>query len=776
MMSLSVLVRLQAIIFMSVKKHLRTVVSFFWLIVFSFTSQSLLAKDYFIESPSAFKKTVKKLRAGDVVTLKNGVWQDFDVAFYGKGKKDKPIILKPETKGRVILSGKSNLRISGEYIEVYGLVFKDGYSPRGEVVSFRRDKERHANNSRISEVVIDNFNKPRKFKQDYWVGMYGKNNRFDHNHLTGKKNRGVTMAVRLQGEEHWENNHRIDYNYFGPRPVFGSNGAETLRIGTSKYSLKQSNTIVEHNYFDRCNGEVEVISNKSGGNVFRNNTFFESRGTLTMRHGNGNLIEDNFFFGNHKDHTGGIRIINADQTVRNNYMYGLTGYRFGGAFVVMNGSYDPPINRYHQVKNATIENNSIIDSDYIQLAAGSDDERNAPPINSTMTNNLFYSSQPKDIFTVYDDISGIKYSRNVLTNVKKAPYKEGFFDIETQIEKDKYGVYHPVNPAIATVGISRDIRPITRDEVGVSWYPKSNPEKVFDLVPAVTVKPGLDSLTKAIAESKAGSVYNLLPGEYSVSKPIELNHAVSLIGQTNTANKSGEPAVSVSFLGQSLFTLNDGSSLKLHNLSISGSKSEKSSTGNSVIRTESAMLSNYQLLLDAVVVTGLNKRANFNFLTVSQYTVADLIEIANSKISDVSGSVLALDKETEDRGIYNAEYVTIKNSHFSNVDGGLVSLYRGGTDESTFGPHFSLTDSVMTNVGEQLSKDTVPMINLHGVQVTKIKNKRFLDSGAFIVNHTVGEPVTIITDNRFSKSSMPKITELVSSKKDTAVLQNNVEL
>ncbi|MDA9240746.1 polysaccharide lyase 6 family protein [bacterium] len=148
--------------------------------------------------------------------------------------------------------------------------------------------------------------------------MYGKHNRFDHNHLEGKRNKGVTMAVRLNAEASQENYHRIDHNYFGSRPVLGSNGGETLRIGTSHYSLSNSYTVVENNYFDRCDGEVEIISVKSGSNHISGNLFYESRGTLTLRHGNDNLVENNIFLGNGVEHTGGIRVINKRQTIRNN--------------------------------------------------------------------------------------------------------------------------------------------------------------------------------------------------------------------------------------------------------------------------------------------------------------------------------------------------------------------------------------------------------------------------------------------------------------------------
>ena len=43
----------------------------------------------------------------------------------------------------------------------------------------------------------------------------------------------------------------------------------------------------------------------------------------------------------------------------NNYLEGLTGTRFGAGLVVMNGVPDSPINKYHQVDGALIENNTL---------------------------------------------------------------------------------------------------------------------------------------------------------------------------------------------------------------------------------------------------------------------------------------------------------------------------------------------------------------------------------------------------------------------------------
>ncbi|MEM6793880.1 MAG: polysaccharide lyase 6 family protein, partial [Acidobacteriota bacterium] len=305
-----------------------------------------------VRTQAEYREASEKLEPGDTVVLADGEWRDFEVVFSARGLPGQPITLTAQTKGKVFLTGRSNLRLAGEHLVVSGLVFKDGHTPTRAVIAFRKNSRELASHSRVTEVVIDHFNNPERFETDFWVLMYGRHNRFDHSYLAGKSNSGVTMAVRLDSEASQENHHLIDHNYFGPRPVLGSNGGETLRIGTSKYSLTDSFTRVENNYFERCDGEVEIISSKSGKNTFRGNVFFESRGTLTLRHGNDARVEGNLFLGNGVDHTGGIRVINKRQTVRNNYLIGLEGYRFGGALVIMNGVPDSPINRYHRVEDS----------------------------------------------------------------------------------------------------------------------------------------------------------------------------------------------------------------------------------------------------------------------------------------------------------------------------------------------------------------------------------------------------------------------------------------
>lgn len=709
--------------------------------------------DTLVSTQEEFSQSVKVAIPSDTIVMADGEWNDFEMLFSGVGTSEQPITLTAQTKGKVFITGRSNLRLEGEYLVVSGLVFKDGYSPTNTVISYRASRGRLASHSRVTEVVIDHFNNPERFETDFWVMMYGQHNRFDHNYLAGKSNAGVTMAVRLDSEDSRENYHRIDHNYFGPRPILGSNGGETLRIGTSQYSLTDSYSLIENNYFDRCNGEVEIISSKSSNNTFRGNVFFESRGTLTLRHGNDNLVEDNVFLGNGVDHTGGIRVINKRQTVRNNYLSNLKGHRFGGALVVMNGVPNSPINRYHQVEDSVIANNTIIESDHIELAAGADQERSAPPIRTMFQNNLIVNAYAKNSIAVHDDISGISFNDNVASGILAFPSDQGFEARSISLVTESNGLLYP-DRGLGDVGVSKSLTVIDRGDTGPSWYPKPGYENAFDSGDIATIVAGDDTLTDAVANSQPGDIIELEHGDYVVSKFLTISHPLTIRGVTD-----GNLRPVIKFERSTLFELKNGGSLKLEGITIDGSIAPDA-YANSAIRTSRySMLSNYKLRLDDVQVLNLNTNHSFNFLKVSMHTFAADIEIRNSVFQDITGHIVALDRETDDLGIYNAEYVTINNSTFSNIEGSLATIYRGGTDESTFGPHFRLGNSVLNNVGRGNRNASQASVYLLGVQSTSISDNQFSNSAPIHVIHTVGEPVTSLTGNKFSDTADPTVSD-----------------
>lgn len=710
------------------------------------------AKDYPVSDFSEYQQAVAQLEPGDRVLLQDGVWRDVELVFSAKGTQDKPITLAAANPGKAIISGRSNLKLAGEHLIVRGLVFKDGYTPSDAVISFRTAKPKDdsdystvAVNTRLTEVVIDDFSNPDRYETDYWVSVYGKNNRIDHNHFSFKRNKGVTMAVRLDTVHSRENHHVIEYNYFGPRPVLGSNGGETLRIGTSHYSLSDSLTTVAHNYFEHCDGEVEIVSNKSGKNTFKNNVFFESRGTLTLRHGNGNLVEGNVFIGNGVDHTGGIRVINADQIIKDNYLSGLAGSRFGGGLVVMNGVPNSPINRYHQVNNALITDNTLVNVDRIIFGAGSDEERSAAPSNSRFVNNIVVNDSGISPFELHDSVKGIEFSGNKSNVVVPDELKQGF-----EVAED--------------LKVEAPDLPVSKDDVGVSWYPKYEKSDRFSVMQSIQVAPGEDTVLEAYSSLTGAGELVLSAGDYHLSKTLLLDKPLIIRGE-------GPDKTRLTFSRKSLITLLNGSSLRLQGLSVSGVRAPDDKA-NAVIRSDSTpMNQNFELELLNVEVVDLDINKDFDVIKLRQSTFADHLVVRDSSFSNITGTVLKLDSEKDDYGMYNAEYITVKNSQVKNVRGGLMTVYRGGTDESTFGPHVTV-DGVRVISSPSAASGGYSIV-LHGVQRGLITGSQFENSSPILVQHTVGGPVIRIENNRHNQKPLYRVESIVPGMESTFSADNN---
>lgn len=345
-----------------------------------------------VTTASELRSAIAAAGPGDVITMADGTWTDLEIVFRADGVEGDSIRLQAETPGGVLLTGTSRLRIAGDYLVVEGLRFEGGTPSGTHVIQFR-DGAKQANHSRLAHSTLIDVNPVSRLQDSKWISLYGTHNRVDHNYLRGKTNAGTTLVVWLEsGSGHRPTYHRIDHNHFGPRPPLGQNGGETIRIGTSDVSMQDAFVTVERNLFERCDGESEIISNKSGQNVFRGNTFFRSRGALTLRHGNGALVEGNVFIGQRVDGTGGVRVIGEDHVIVNNYFELLGGTGFESAIAIMNGVPGSPLNRYFQVRNVTIAHNTIVRArDALTIGAGADAERTLPPENVTFANNVILS-------------------------------------------------------------------------------------------------------------------------------------------------------------------------------------------------------------------------------------------------------------------------------------------------------------------------------------------------------------------------------------------------
>lgn len=719
-------------------------------------AQPCLARDILVADQAQYKSAVKSAKPGDSIVLRDGEWRDFQIVFAGTGAADKPITLTAQTKGKVLLTGQSNLRLGGRYLVVSGLVFTDGYSPTKEVVSFRRDSKKLARDSRVTEVAIDGFSKPDRRAEDIWVALYGTGNRVDHSHFEGKTNAGVTLAVIRRKGYPLDNRHRIDHNYFGPRPPLGSNGGETIRIGTSHESLSDSNSIVERNIFDRCSGEVEIVSVKSGGNILRENLILSSRGAFVLRHGNGNIVERNVFLGHHVPDSGGVRIINKLQIVRFNYMEGLAGTDLKSAISVMNGVPNSVINRYHQVVGAAIERNSIWDSARITFAAGADAERSVPPVASRFARNLVSGANGSDPFRADGDIAGIALVGNVQAAVADPLLTEGVEQRDLKLVRAANGLLYPTDPALADVGAPRDLVPVTREEVGAPWYRSAAPEAAFGSGRILRLATDA-SLAEAVGSSRPGDIVALATGMYDVAAPVSVRHRLTIKGQ------QGADAV-VRLAAGGLARIAAGGGLRIENLTVDARALRADAA---LLSVESGVAPNYSIALSAVAIHGPAKTARLDGIAMAPGTFADAIDIEGSSFVDM-GTVVAATGEQQPKGWFPVGRSTIVGSSFARV-AMVADVLRKGSDESTFGPYFSMTGSSVADSGVGGAS-----LRLSGVQHARIAGNSFVESAPIVVIHSVGKPETRVAGNVFRATPAPRIEELTYTGPPRALLAGNL--
>lgn len=347
------------------------------------------------------------LRAGDNIILTDGVFNNLGTLnITANGTPEDSIIIKAENPGKTVISGETEIKISGRYILFQGLLFNKAWAKNLCLIEFQTEEGKFGSNCRITNCVIDDCNHPDRSEKavkgvkpitvsEYWIALHGSNNRIDHCYFANKRVGGLVIQVWLP-DSNYVNNHLIDHNLFGYRQPYGGNGAETIRLGNSWSSQLESRSIVENNVFMHCDGENEIISVKSGYNTIRGNLFYESRGGLVCRHGHNNILESNTIIGENLPGTAGIRLINQGHVVYDNYCARLGDF----GLLIRMGVYErptsetdlekEPLTSYHRAENINISNNSFIDCTTIDIGSGYGDK---VPRNVRLSNNYFCNSK-----------------------------------------------------------------------------------------------------------------------------------------------------------------------------------------------------------------------------------------------------------------------------------------------------------------------------------------------------------------------------------------------
>lgn len=377
--------------------------------------------------PSQISK-LSALSPGDTILIAPGLYEDVQINFEASGTKSNPIVLTVEEAGSVVFSGKSFLHLKGSFLIAENIHFKDPV-PVQSISPIQLKTE----NSVLRNCIITGFNtKEDDTTDNKWISVYGRNNIVESCSFYDKRNIGCLLVVWL--EEGVVPSHKILNNYFyRPSIIRDSdggkkNGQECLRIGTSQFSMQDGNCLVSGNTFYRCDSEIEVISNKSCNNIYTGNLFLETQGALTLRHGNGSLVKGNFFIGNDKSGTAGIRVIGENHTIVCNYFENIKGIKYQSAICLIQGVKDSPLNRYFQVKNVKISGNIINNcSSGILISYGESEDQSLPVISTSITDNIIINDKTQGIAMSLVDkpyIPEIIYNNNLV-------YKGSFKNFDT---------------------------------------------------------------------------------------------------------------------------------------------------------------------------------------------------------------------------------------------------------------------------------------------------------------------------------------------------------
>ena len=341
------------------------------------------------------------LPAGTTLCLADGTYSSLELNYGGAGTASAPITVAAQNPGKAIISGGDmGVNMRGSYVVLQGIVFRDGTSASSDFLQTRGSSV-PCNHCRVTEIAVIDLDHEEPNERGRWIHIYGTHNRIDHSWFSGKRTGAPLLATNRDVADDQtvadipENFHVIDHNYFGDRPPTegkayaenGDNEFEGIQIGTSFAHEGNAFTTVAFNYFERIDGEAEVISVKSSGNVVFNNTIRDSYGSITNRHGNTTLIANNFVVGDGHPFSGGLRIVDDSHRVINNYVEGarFLNTRFHGG-IVLHNTDNSTTNGYQVFENNLVAFNTVTNSvNSLNVNGGN---RNNPPRDVRFVNNV----------------------------------------------------------------------------------------------------------------------------------------------------------------------------------------------------------------------------------------------------------------------------------------------------------------------------------------------------------------------------------------------------
>jgi len=331
-----------------------------------FMGVSANGETYTVDSYSSYNSAYSSAVENDVIEWEPGVYSNVMMVIHKSN-----ITVKAKVLGETIFTGSSRVHITGDNVKIEGFQFIGGDIGSNNVInttgSYNLFTQLNIKDYTCYKYLV--INEECQYNTVSYCNFENRINYADQNILS------VLVDEENPGYNTIKNCSFKNFSGYGSS-VGGDYGVEAIRIGVSSQSEYISKTIVEYCYFTECNGDGEIISNKSKQNTFRYNTFENNKySELVLRHGDEGIVYGNFFL----DGMGGVRIREGQgHVIFNNYFSGLTAR----SIYLQNDSSDP-------LDDILIAYNTIVDCGSV-LLGGSGSYK---PTNVVFANNIF--TQPK---------------------------------------------------------------------------------------------------------------------------------------------------------------------------------------------------------------------------------------------------------------------------------------------------------------------------------------------------------------------------------------------
>lgn len=411
------------------------------LIAFMSFPALVMSKTVTVSSLADLQLAINDAKPGDIIFLKNGLYTTTgDILINRAGTELKPITISAQSQGAAEINGSGgfNLVSPAAYVIITGFKFSHAAS-----------KARLGSGTSFCRWTRNVFETPGT--GDY-LTIAGSDHQVDYNTFQNKDSLGKFVAVKGTGsqiaERLW-----IHHNYFKTHKNQGNrNGAEALQFGLSGFSLSSSNSIVEHNLFEDCAGENELISVKASKVTVRYNTIRNCPAQFTLRHGNFNQVYGNYFV-----NTPGLRIFGDDHVIHSNHFDSCSiGINIGnGGAEVADGA---PLTSHDRPDRVLIAFNTLVNNraNIVQTAR----TNGLGSTNVTIANNIVHGGGPAA--SIVGPSKNPVWEGNVIFNTEGAgdmpvgTYKT----IDPKLTRDDMGQYHlrPGSPAVnSSVGNYRSV-------------------------------------------------------------------------------------------------------------------------------------------------------------------------------------------------------------------------------------------------------------------------------------------------------------------------------